>query len=129
GYARCMQCVAASAEHRTIISRLRGWQRCVRVAHDSPTDEAVLDDELRLGAKESWFPEDEVSDLADLDRAQHLGNAVGLRRIDRDLGDVTKDPEVVVARRVFRQFPTTGLHCVGGLDAAQPTFPDATHRL
>src|SRR4051794_7636463 len=51
-HARGGQRVAISGEHWPIVGRLRSGQRRVRVAHDAPADEAILDDELRLGAEE-----------------------------------------------------------------------------
>jgi hypothetical protein len=49
--------------------------------------------------------------------------------IDRDLRDVAQHPEIIVARRVLRKLAASDLHCIRGLDAAQPAFSDSSHGL
>ena len=50
-----------SAEHGAHVNRLGSGDRGVGVAHLGPGDGAAFDDELRFGAEEGGFPEDEVS--------------------------------------------------------------------
>ena len=59
----------------------------------------------RLGAEERRLPQHDVGELADLDRADFVRDAVRDGRVDRVLGDVAVDAEVVVARAVVRSGP------------------------
>ena len=70
------QRITVGPEHRPIVGGLRRRQRRVWIAHNRPAYKTVLDDEFGLGAEERGLPQDEVGDLADLDRAQHIGNTV-----------------------------------------------------
>jgi hypothetical protein len=88
---------AEGAEHRPVVHRLRRRDGGVRVAHRRRGDGAALDDQARLGAEEGRLPEHQVGELADLDRADLVGDAVGDGRVDRVLGDVALGAEVVVA--------------------------------
>ncbi len=88
---------AERAEHRPVVHRLRRRDRRVRIAHRRGDDEAALDDHGRLGAEERRPPQHQIGELADRDRPDLVRDAVGDRRVDRVLGEVALDPEVVVA--------------------------------
>ena len=77
-----------AAEHRAVVDRLRGRDRGVGVAHGGGGDGAALDHHVGLDAEEGGRPEDEVGELADLDRAHDVADALRDRRVDRVLGDV-----------------------------------------
>ena len=64
-----------------------------------------------------------------LDAADVLGDAVGDRRVDRVLGDVSLDALVVVARAVAGQRAELHLHLVGGLPGPDDGLADPAHRL
>jgi hypothetical protein len=71
------------AEHRPVMHRLRRRDRGVGVAHRGGGDHAALEDQRRLDAEESRLPEHQVGELADLDRADQVADAVRDRRVDR----------------------------------------------
>ena len=83
----------------------------------------------RLHAEEHRLPEHEVGELADLDAADVLVDAVGDRRVDRVLGDVALGAEVVVLARLAGQAPALAAHLVGGLPGADHDLADPAHRL
>ena len=58
-----------------------------------------------------------------------MRDAVGDRGIDRVLGDVALDPEIVAARAVAGQRAALLLHLVGGLPRADDDLADAAHGL
>ncbi len=87
------------AEHRARQHRLRRRDRRVRVAHRRPRDHAALDHRVRAHAEERRLPQHQVGELADLDRADLVVEAVRDRRADRVLGDVALGAVVVGARR------------------------------
>ena len=91
------QRAAERAEHRPVVHRLRRRDRRVRIAHRRRGDHPALDDHRRLDAEERRLPQHQVGQLADLDRADLVRDAVGDGRVDRVLGDVALDAEVVVA--------------------------------
>ena len=80
-------------------------QRGVRIAHCAQPIMPPLMHQLRLGAEERRLPQHEVGHLARPRSSPGRRDAVRDRRVDRDLGDVAQDAEVVVARRVLRQRP------------------------
>ncbi len=57
------------------------------------------------------------------------GDAVGDRRIDRILGDVAADPQVVVVARFLGQAAPLFLHLVRGLPSADDHLADPAHGL
>ena len=105
---------AEGAVLRPVLERLAGHQRARRVAHDRVRDEAALQRHLGLGDEELGPPEHQVRELARRDRA-HVGiDAEADRRVDRHLGEVALDPEVVVALAVLGEPPEA--HLVDGCE-------------
>ena len=94
---------AERPEHRPHHERLRGRDGGVRIAHLRPHDQAALDHELGARAEEGGAPEHDVRELADLERADLVREAVGDGRVDRDLGDVAADAGVVVVALLSRE--------------------------
>ena len=82
-----------------------------------------------LDAEIRRLVEHEVGQLAPLDAADVLGDAVGDRRVDRVLGDIALDALVVVARAVAGQRAELHLHLVGGLPGPDDGLADPAHRL
>ncbi|MPL94808.1 hypothetical protein SDC9_40966 [bioreactor metagenome] len=128
GGAACRQRLAEGAEHRPGIEGLRR-DRAVRVAHLRRDDHAAHQHHLGLGAEEGRVPQHEVRTLADLDRADMSGDAMGDRRVDRVFRDVAADAEVVVGAGFLGQPPALLLHLVGGLPAADDDLAHTPHRL
>ena len=120
---------AVGAEHRARDDRLRRRNRRVAVAHHRPRDEPALDDDLGLDAEKRRLPQHQIGHLADGDRADVVRDAVRDRRIDRVLGDVASNPEVVVAGGVSGQRAALPLHLVGRLPRPADHLADASHRL
>ena len=129
GHRRVGHRLAEGAEHRPVVDRLRGRDRGVGVAHRRGGDGAHLDDQVGLDAEEGRRPQHQVGELADLDRADPLVDAVGDRRVDGDLGDVALDAEVVVVAGLLRQAAALDAHLVGGLEGADDDLADAAHGL
>ena len=73
---RAFDGAAERAEHRPVVDGLRRRDRRVRVAHRRRGDHAALDDQRRLDAEERRPPQHEIRELADLDRADVLRDAV-----------------------------------------------------
>ena len=92
---RSLEAAAVSAEHHAVMHRLRRRDRGVRIAHLRCGDHAALQNGGGLDAEEGRFPQDQVGDLADFNRADYMRDAVGNRWIDGVLGDVALDPEIV----------------------------------
>ena len=86
---------AERAEHRPRQLRLRRRDRGVRVAHVRPGDHAGLEHHVRADAEERRLPQHQVGQLARLDRADLVGQAVRDGRRDRVLGDVAAGAMVV----------------------------------
>ena len=86
---------AVRGELRAIERRLRRGDGGVRIAHVGVGDEAALEDQLRLHAEERGLPQDEVGELARLDRADFVRDAVGDGGIDRVFGDVAQGAEII----------------------------------
>ena len=78
--------------------------------------------------KNARIPQHQVGQLADLDRADLVVEAVGDRRADRVLRDVAAGP-VVVGGAVAGQRAAPPLHHVRGLPGAHDDLADAAHRL
>src|SRR6185312_2827393 len=93
--------VAQGSEAVPVRSRLRGRDRPVRVAHDGHGDLPALDDHFRFGPEELRIPQHEVGEFAHLDASDAVGNALREGRVDRVLGDVALEPEVVAHLRVL----------------------------
>ena len=75
-------------------ARRSGSSRCPSRA--APTPEAALEDELRLGPEERGPPQDDVGELAGLERPDLVRDPVREGRVDRQLGDVAQRALVVV---------------------------------
>ena len=74
------------------------WRRNRRigVAHRRRGDHPALDNQRRLDAEESGLPEHQIGEFADFDRTDEMADAMRDRRVDRVLGEVTLDAEVVI---------------------------------
>lgn len=93
-------------------------------------DEAALDDVGGLGAEPSRVPDDEVGELADLDAAHEVGEALGEGGVDRVLAHVAPDPEVVGAGApVGGEGAPLDLVLVGRVPGAQDDLAAAAHGL
>ncbi|MDT4835700.1 hypothetical protein FQZ97_693740 [compost metagenome] len=101
----------------------------VGVAHGRQRDAAALEHQRRLHAEERGLPHHQVGPLADLERTDDVRDAVRDGGVDRVLGDVALDAEVVVARAVFRQCAALALHLVGRLPGADDHLAHAAHGL
>nr|GEU28209.1 hypothetical protein [Tanacetum cinerariifolium] len=126
---RLFQAAAKGAEHHPVVHRLRRGDRCIRIAHGRGRDHAALDDGGRLDAEEGRLPQHQVGDLAHFDGTHRVRNAVRDGRIDRVLGDIALDAEVVVGRRILRQRSALHLHLVRGLPGAQHHLAHPAHGL
>jgi hypothetical protein len=71
-----------------------------------------------LTPEERRRPQNEVGELAFLDRADVLRHAVGDRRVDGVFGDVALHPRVVVVALFFLEAPALFLHLVRRLPGA-----------
>ena len=72
----------------------------VGVAHRCGNDHAALEDQAGLGAEEGGFPQHQVGQFADLDRAHFVSDAMGDGRVNSVFGDATLDTEVIMLGRV-----------------------------
>ena len=139
GDARQRHRSAVGAEHRPEVDRLRRRDRGVRVAHRAAAIMPPLITSEGLTPKKAGFQSTRSASLPGLDRADLVRDALGDRRVDRVLGDVAADAEVVVARfvgasrapaRSFGREPAAlRLHLVGRLPGAHDDLADAAHRL
>src|SRR6202011_1205513 len=128
-YARRRGRLPESAEHGPVEHGLRRRNRGVRIAHHAPRNESAFDYDFRLDAKERRLPQDQVRQLARLDRTYLGCYAVRDRRIDRIFRNITLYAKVVVAFRVLRQSTALDLHLVRGLPRPKHDFADPSHRL
>ena len=71
---------AERAEHGPVVHRLRRRDRGVGVAHGCGGDGAAEEHEVGLDAEERRAPQHQIGALADLERAQLVGHALGDRR-------------------------------------------------
>ncbi len=130
---RPRQRAARRREHRPVVHRLRRRDRRIGIAHRRRSNHAALENQARLDAEEGRLPQHQVGPLADLDRADLVRDTVRDGGVDRVLGDVALDAEVVVpAARVVRvagQLAALRLHLVRGLPGAQDHLADAAHGL
>ena len=101
----------------------------VRVADDAVRREAGLQHELRLGAEVLRAPQHDVGELADLDGADLVGEAVRDGRVDGQLGHVAQDALVVVALAVAGLGAELGLHLPGHGEGAADGLAGAAHAL
>ncbi len=101
----------------------------VGVAGDAVGGEAGLEDQLRLGAEVVWAPEHDVGELAGLDGADLVGEAVGDGRVDGQLGDVAQHPLVVVLGPVALHRAEFGLHLAGQGEGAAHGLAGPAHAL
>ena len=99
GHERGLQGAAEGAEHRPVMHRLRRRDRGVGVAHQRRGNRAGLQHQVRLDPEKRRRPQHEIGELADLDRADMLGQPMRQRRVDRVFRDVALDPEIVVDAR------------------------------
>ena len=123
------QAPAEGAEHRPVVHRLRRRDRGVGIAHRRGHDRAADQHHVGLGAEEGRRPDHQVGALADLDRADMARDAVGDGGIDRVLGDVALDADIVVVAGLLLQPAALLLHLVGGLPGADHDLADPAHRL
>src|SRR4029453_19490851 len=110
------------SKHRPIEHRLRGWNRCIRIAHGGCRDEPAFDDQLGLHPEECWFPQHQVSDFPDLDGPNIGADGMADGWIDRILGQISFDAHIVVAWRVLWEWAALLLHLAGGLPRATDDF-------
>lgn len=113
---------AHAAEHRAVVGGLRRGQGGVGVTHVGPADHAALDHHLGLGAEELRFPEHEVGVFAHFHGADEVADALRDGGVDRQLGHIAQDAEVVVAGRIFGEFAAGGLHGVGPSGSRAASF-------
>lgn len=95
--------------------RLRRGDRGVDVAHRRAGDHPALDDGGGLDAEERRRPDNQICQLARLNRAHFMGDTVGQRRVNGVFGDVALHAEVVVLAGLFRQRAALDLHAVRDL--------------
>ena len=86
---------AGGAELRAVERRLRRGDGGIRIAHVGPGDEAALEHDLGFHAEECGLEDDEIGELADLERADDVRDAVGDRGIDRVFREVAQRAEIV----------------------------------
>src|SRR5262249_38654371 len=107
--------LAVGAEHRPVDAGLRRRYGCIAVPHEGPRDESSLDDDLRLDAEKRRLPQDQVRKFTHLQRSNSARDAVSDRGIDRVLGNITFDAEIIVLRAVAAELSALLFHLVGGL--------------
>ena len=100
----------------------------VGVPHGRGGDHAALEDQARLDPEEGRTPQHQIRQLADLHRADDMGDAVGDGRVDGVLGQIALDPGVV-RPPVAGESAALDLHLVGRLPGSQDDLAHAAHGL
>ena len=122
---------AERTELRPEHQRLAGIGCRVRVAGDPVGGKAALQHQLRLGPEVVGTPEHDVGELADVEGADLVVEAVGDGRVDGQLGDVLPHAVVVVGGRPSADslLDLLTLHVRGELERAAHGLAGATHAL